>query len=621
MCLCSGSIPSVILALPQVEYVSLSENCFSGSFPAISGSMTLRNLYMNALTSTSQGNCRKHPYAGFYEFIGFWQGGYYIADRDFKVNQGILGQLPSNLFSANPLLSTFQCDGNGIHSRIPEAGNDMLGTLSLSHNHLYGTIPQWIEDSTVLSQLDLSNNRLSGTMESMNSIYIVKRVDGENNSLVLSRNHLSGNVPPKYKEQYNISVLSGNSFQCDVYKTNIPIHDAGYDNISCGSDSLSNAYILNGLIGGILVLIVLGSWRLHETHKASLVAKLKNVYGDVEMSQPGGGIGGGGRTPSSGSGVSTAFVDKDRRGSVESRQSIMVTSSTVESQSVRMIVEMTKGDLKKDRWFYLSGMMSFVLRRNDLHTQWHVIPTKPTTVSVDRGQPVGVPVVNMERKEKGGDFTGMRLFFVAVGELRRFVLIISLISLLIYMPTYLGLKLSAGGSYSSHFYQYGWIISSLYLEGELPGIVLLLLWLCVFVLTIVYGRHIRNVILGIGKKVKPSYLAHVSKKLWLSRLKYLWRWVQIVVNVAVVLYANIFYLSTRADMDSPYTEFYAVVFIVSFNFVWKYAAIDLLILNGYVWFVLFYVCFVGYYCSFISSLTLLFVCVYVGITLTLNPRI
>jgi hypothetical protein len=52
------------------------------------------------------------------------------------------------------------------------------------------------------------------------------------------------------------------------------------------------------------------------------------------------------------------------------------------------------------------------------------------------------------------------------------------------VPIYIALKMSDGESYSTHTYQYGWLVSSLFLSGIPPAVVVILLWLVMVILLV-----------------------------------------------------------------------------------------------------------------------------------------
>jgi len=108
--------------------------------------------------------------------------------------------------------------------------------LTLSHNELYGKIPESIQVQAFES-LDLSYNRFAGTLTEEFAVY------AENSSLTLEANRISGLVPDTLMDTpLNINILDGNAFDCDYMKSNLPHHDRSIRQYQCGSNSFNLTY-------------------------------------------------------------------------------------------------------------------------------------------------------------------------------------------------------------------------------------------------------------------------------------------------------------------------------------------------------------------------------------------
>jgi len=144
----SGKIPASFGNLTKVKSVDLSYNQFSGMLPSSLGSMTdLVQLILN--------------------------------DNQFT------DSIPSSILQL-PNLTQLALDSNHLTGKIPSIPKSPLQDLSLSHNRLRGTIPDYIGN---LHTGDLSFNQLSDTIPSnvLNSTTLA--------SLSISNNHLTGNIP------------------------------------------------------------------------------------------------------------------------------------------------------------------------------------------------------------------------------------------------------------------------------------------------------------------------------------------------------------------------------------------------------------------------------------------
>ena len=225
----TGTIPASMLSLPSIGYISLSSNCFRGEFPNITGSETLEYLFMDALNSNI--NCRDflNDLNSIMTTLGYtYQSSPFMLAKENRLD----GTIPSNLFQANPNLNTFHFNGNGINGPLPGVANEVLSDLQVSNNLLSRSIPQSIQQSQIMTILDLSNNRFDGTITSMSAVYNIERADGAPNTLKLYRNRLSDWVPSRYRNVSNINILAGNSFECNLRKSDIPTNDGDYRNFS-----------------------------------------------------------------------------------------------------------------------------------------------------------------------------------------------------------------------------------------------------------------------------------------------------------------------------------------------------------------------------------------------------
>ncbi|CAK9143314.1 unnamed protein product [Ilex paraguariensis] len=109
----------------------------------------------------------------------------YLMDNLFS------GPIPTNIGQLMPHLTDIDISRNSINGSIPLSIGDLtdLTTLVISSNHLSGEIPHFWNNMPNLYILDMSNNTLSGTIpSSIASLSFLKY-------LILSRNNLSGELP------------------------------------------------------------------------------------------------------------------------------------------------------------------------------------------------------------------------------------------------------------------------------------------------------------------------------------------------------------------------------------------------------------------------------------------
>jgi Leucine-rich repeat (LRR) protein len=215
----SGTLPSAVFTLPALSSVVLSQNCFSGSLPS---SMCLNKKLRSIVLDLLTGSC---------------------GSRSGEVFQGIVlahymtGTIPSCLWSSSSI-RTLHLVGNGLHGSLTDLSNaSVLSVLALGSNQLTGTVPISFQQHEFV-QLDLSINRLSGTL--MSDLVVSRSATVYD----LSTNRLSGDIPSALYSSYAsgaINVLEGNIFSCQ--QNNIPKSDVSHSSYQCGSVNFQYSFI------------------------------------------------------------------------------------------------------------------------------------------------------------------------------------------------------------------------------------------------------------------------------------------------------------------------------------------------------------------------------------------
>jgi Leucine-rich repeat (LRR) protein len=182
---------------------------------------------------------------------------------------GLEGSIPSCIFGFDAL-STLQLSGNKLDGTIAElSSNSTLTVLLLSNNALTGTIPLSIQRHAFES-LDLSNNRLHGTL--VDDFF----VSSGQNILGLSVNRLSGPLPSSLKESSvpfrsnlsSLSILATNMFGCD--NSELPKSDPSTESYSCGSFEMDIAcYVFVSSAGATILVMMVLSWVFSRTKLGS----------------------------------------------------------------------------------------------------------------------------------------------------------------------------------------------------------------------------------------------------------------------------------------------------------------------------------------------------------------
>jgi hypothetical protein len=242
-----------------LQVLNLGINCLSGTLPeALCQLSNLRTLILDGLTSS--------PSCVLFLFPTIPGLNAFVHKNKFY------GSIPSCLLEI-PGLQTFHSSGNGIKGNLLPSLNvsDSLTDLCLSHNELTGTIPLSIQEKLNWQTLDLSYNRLSGTLSTL--FYPFPGNNGNSSEITLSLeiNHLSGNIPSSLLAtssstgMSSLSILEGNIFNCGSDKSrNLPNNDQHYQNYDCASSTSTLLIVVSSLLTGLCVFcicVVLLPWK------------------------------------------------------------------------------------------------------------------------------------------------------------------------------------------------------------------------------------------------------------------------------------------------------------------------------------------------------------------------
>ncbi len=186
----SGSIPSSLGSLTNLERLDLVGNQFSGSIPSSLGSLT--NLERLDLVGNQ-----------FSGSIPSFLGSLTNLETLYLYGNQFSGSIPSFLGSLTNL-ETLDLDGNQLSGSIPSSLGSLtnLEHLSLDRNQFSGSIPSSLGSLTNLEHLSLDRNQLSGSIpSSLGSLTNLEH-------LSLDRNQLSGSIPSSLGSLTNLGRLS-----------------------------------------------------------------------------------------------------------------------------------------------------------------------------------------------------------------------------------------------------------------------------------------------------------------------------------------------------------------------------------------------------------------------------
>ena len=185
----SGTLPSALGNLNNLREMWLQGNQFSGSLPSVLGDLTnlqVLSLYSNELSGTlpsALGNLTN------------------LRELSLAWNQ-FSGSLPSVLGDLTNL-ERMQLHSNQLSGELPSSLGDLtnLEYLELGGNQFSGTIPESLGDLTNLQHLYLGSNAFSGELPpSLGDLTNLQ-------DLNLQQNQLSGSLPPELVNLINLESL------------------------------------------------------------------------------------------------------------------------------------------------------------------------------------------------------------------------------------------------------------------------------------------------------------------------------------------------------------------------------------------------------------------------------
>jgi Leucine-rich repeat (LRR) protein len=251
----TGTLPAAVFLLPSLSSFAAVDNCFDGPLPdkAICNSVSLSALVLDGLHSAKA--CKRSAST---------------THTAFK-----LGTLPSCLLSMSNL-ATLHLSGSGLTGSLPAEANisSVLTDLSLSHNLLTGIIPESILHRD-WNKVDLSYNRIKGTVEGAQGAPFSNTTE-----LSLQHNRLSGVIPGSMQRVGTLSLLENNMFSCRVDRSDVPQQATDSDKYTCGSDAVNNA--LYAWLGAATMAVVVVSLAVLRYNVSPVV---RNWLGAAQIAQ------------------------------------------------------------------------------------------------------------------------------------------------------------------------------------------------------------------------------------------------------------------------------------------------------------------------------------------------
>ncbi|KAL0319080.1 UNVERIFIED_CONTAM: putative LRR receptor-like serine/threonine-protein kinase [Sesamum angustifolium] len=188
----SGFLPVSLSNASSLEYVSLSENSFTGPMPRDLDRLPelwglniwLANIQDDIKFISSLTNCTKLKILDIY-------------------GNKFTGLLPHSVANLSSQLIRLSMGTNQIHGTVPSGIGDLteLSYLNLESNLFSGPIPSSIGGLTKLQEIHLSNNKFMDELPySLSNLTLL-------NLLLVDRNNILGSIPPSLGNLSNLLVL------------------------------------------------------------------------------------------------------------------------------------------------------------------------------------------------------------------------------------------------------------------------------------------------------------------------------------------------------------------------------------------------------------------------------
>jgi hypothetical protein len=262
----------------NLTYLDISNNYLNSSFPdrigAIFPNLTLLSASNNRLLSYIPDSFCDMKHLQTLLLSGLGNRTSLFLSQLSQINHFTI---PSCLLSL-PFLETAHLVSNALYGTLGEVGANMV-SLSLVGNQLFGNLPVSLQGSSRLNYLQLSLNRLSGTLTSDAFL------DMANNSIIdLYSNRISGTIPSSMSNfgkglDDKPNILTGNVFYCKYGARYKNLED--YDTYSCGSsaiDFFQYIYVSVAFAIAIVPFILWICWRKsNRSGRNDDMKKKKNV--------------------------------------------------------------------------------------------------------------------------------------------------------------------------------------------------------------------------------------------------------------------------------------------------------------------------------------------------------
>ncbi|CAI0552251.1 unnamed protein product [Linum tenue] len=187
----TGRIPSYFGNFSNLQGLQLQGNQFSGRIPSSLGNLTQLNRvdissnHLEGAIPSSLGRCRQ------------------LGRLDLSANK-LTGEIPTNIFKLSSLSDGLNLSRNSFTGRVPEEIGNLVNmeALDLSYNLLTGGIPGTIGDCKSLKALHMQSNSFNDSIPlELASLRIMESLD-------LSANNFTGGIPSDLQDIQTLQYLN-----------------------------------------------------------------------------------------------------------------------------------------------------------------------------------------------------------------------------------------------------------------------------------------------------------------------------------------------------------------------------------------------------------------------------
>ncbi|KAG6546502.1 hypothetical protein Mapa_012051 [Marchantia paleacea] len=287
-----GTIPPELGHLPQVARIKLGNNQLSGAIPRNLCSSTLeeldlsRNMLSGSIPQGFMSNCSKllvlhlegNQLTGpIPELIEHSSND--VFQQLFLQENRLKGPFPGFLHKFT-LLRELNLSRNNLSGALPTLySNRLYFPFDCSHNSLSGAIPKELASLECLTELYLSHNNLSG---------LIPRELGQNTGLLkvdLSYNHLSGPIPAF---RGNVTTnFEGNDMLCDPCPSAAYLPEVAPNSTRRQRIVVKSVAGVSAVLGAFVVVVGVFVWRERRIHKTRVHVQEPENVSRGQLFEPG----------------------------------------------------------------------------------------------------------------------------------------------------------------------------------------------------------------------------------------------------------------------------------------------------------------------------------------------